>query len=243
MPDKASYEELEQKVQLLQNECAELRRAEEQFRLLLQNMNDAVYVHEIFGESHGQIIEVNDRACEMLGYTRAELLKMNVASLDVPEHRAHIPQAREEILQNRHVIFDTEHLTKNGMRIPVEISGRLFEFRGMQCVLTIVRDMTERKLAQERNMKQQHLNQMLLDSFPCIALLLRPQTREIIAMNQAAAAVGCALGQTCFATWPKIRTTLLLVSCTQAVGERKRAALGSGRLGRRLGRALDSCGG
>ena len=52
-------------------------------------------------------------------------------------------------------------------------------------------------------MKQQHLNQMLLDAFPCIALLLRPQTREIIAMNQAAAAVGCALGQTCFATWPK----------------------------------------
>ena len=203
MPDKLSYEELEQKVQSLQNECAALGRAEDQVRLLLQNMNDAVYVHEIFGESHGQIVEVNDRACEMLGYTRAELLKMNVATLDIPEYRTRIPQMREEILQNRHVIFDTEHLAKNGMRIPVEVSGRLFDFRGTPCVLTIVRDMSERNLAQARNMRQQHLNQMLLDSFPCVALLMRPHTREIIAMNKAAAAAGCVLGRTCFETWAK----------------------------------------
>jgi len=48
-------------------------------------MNDAFYVHKISGVRHGKIIEVNDRACEMLGYTRAELLKMSVVSLDAPE--------------------------------------------------------------------------------------------------------------------------------------------------------------
>ena len=45
------------------------------------------------------------------------------------------------------------------------------------------------------------LNQILLDNIPCVALLLRPSTREIVASNQAAVKIGAVPGTTCFAAW------------------------------------------
>jgi PAS domain S-box-containing protein len=51
--------------------------------------------------------------------------------------------------------------------------------------------------------ERSRLNQILLDSMPCIALLLKPSTREIVASNQAAVKVGAVPGKQCFATWGK----------------------------------------
>jgi signal transduction histidine kinase/FixJ family two-component response regulator len=59
----------------------------------------------------------------------------------------------------------------------------------------------ERKQAEEALREKSHLNQTLLDAFPCVALLLRPQTREIIASNTAAVKVGAIPGTHCFSTW------------------------------------------
>lgn len=51
-----------------------------------------------------------------------------------------------------------------------------------------------------------HLNQILLDNMPCVALLLRPSTREIVASNHAARRIGALPGTTCFATWGQRET-------------------------------------
>ncbi len=56
----------------------------------------------------------------------------------------------------------------------------------------------ERRLQQEKN-----LNRILLDSMPCIALLMRPKTRDVIASNKAAGKVGAIPGTQCFKTWAK----------------------------------------
>ena len=48
-----------------------------------------------------------------------------------------------------------------------------------------------------------HLNRVLVDSFPCVALLIRPVTREVVAANAAARAAGAFPGRTCFETWAK----------------------------------------
>jgi PAS domain S-box-containing protein len=50
-------------------------------------------------------------------------------------------------------------------------------------------------------LSQSRLNQILLDNLPCVALLLRPSSREIVASNQAAVKVGAVPGSQCFATW------------------------------------------
>ena len=59
----------------------------------------------------------------------------------------------------------------------------------------------EHKHAEDALREKTHLNQILLDAFPCVALLLRPQTREIIASNTAAVKVGALPGTHCFSTW------------------------------------------
>ncbi|MCL5022482.1 MAG: PAS domain S-box protein [Nitrospirae bacterium] len=64
-----------------------------------------------------------------------------------------------------------------------------------------VRYAIERKHAEESLKQNLRLNQILLDSFPCVALLLRPETREIVASNQAAKNVGAVPGMRCFSTW------------------------------------------
>ncbi len=68
-------------------------------------------------------------------------------------------------------------------------------------------DITERKKAEEELRERTQLNQVLLDAFPCVALLLRPHTREIVASNAAAVQAGAVSGAHCFSTWGKRETS------------------------------------
>ena len=126
-----------------------LRESEERYRLLLQNAHDMIFVHEITGEGPGKFLEVNDKICITLGYTREELLAMNVSDIDVPEQNERIPAIQKDLFTNQHITFETEHFTKDGQRVPVEVSANLFDLHGKQTVLAIVRDITERKRAEE----------------------------------------------------------------------------------------------
>lgn len=75
------------------------------------------------------------------------------------------------------------------------------ENAGREKALIRTEDFLEEKARalQERT----RLNQILLDAFPCVALLLRPQTREIVASNAAAVKAGAVPGTRCYATWGK----------------------------------------
>jgi signal transduction histidine kinase/HAMP domain-containing protein len=62
-------------------------------------------------------------------------------------------------------------------------------------------EIAERRKAEENLKQTVHQNQILLDAFPCVALLLRPRTREIVASNAAAVKVGAVPGAFCHSTW------------------------------------------
>ena len=121
------------------------QQSESRYRLLLQNLNDAVYVHEATPEKAGAIVDVNDQVCRMLGYTRDELLALSVAAIDVPEQAAKLPKILTQVFAEGQALFETEHLAKDRRRIPVEVSARLFELNGQPMILSVVRDITERK--------------------------------------------------------------------------------------------------
>ncbi len=127
----------------------ELRESEEKYRLLIQNINDAVFVFLPDDSSVDRIIEVNDRGCQMLGYSRDELPGMRVCDICCADGDENWAVIRERIITYGHAVFQTIVTDRNKHDIPVEVSARIFSLHGRPVILAIVRDISERKMADE----------------------------------------------------------------------------------------------
>jgi PAS domain S-box-containing protein len=126
------------------------RESEERYRLLFNSGNDAIFVHGIT-EDHlpGNFIEVNDVVCHWLGYSREELLRLSPQKIASQENIADFPKTMEQLFTKKHVLFERALVTKTGKEIPVEINALMFELHGQPTVLSIARDITERKRTEE----------------------------------------------------------------------------------------------
>ena len=125
-----------------------LRESEERYHRLFNSINDPVFVHHFTKDKMpGLFVEVNDAACQRYGYTRDELLKMRPMDIDAPEGLAVIPEAMQTLVDKEYAMWEGMHLTREGRKIPVEISNVLFNLHGDQMILSVVRDITERKKA------------------------------------------------------------------------------------------------
>lgn len=122
-----------------------LRESEEKFRELFNNATDAIVIHDI----DGRFLEVNDIICKRLGYSRKELMVMTPSDIDAPEYANGVPELINRVQKNNFLTFETVHLTKNGRRIPVEVSSRPIKYQGKMAILSTARDITERKQAEE----------------------------------------------------------------------------------------------
>ncbi len=122
-----------------------LRESENKYRLLFENANDAIFLHEVSRKGPRKIFMVNKAACRMLGYTQKELEQMTIADIDVPEQKKKISAILDRLFSKGNAVFETEHLRKNGSRIPVIVSIRVFDFQSTKVMLSIVRDISERK--------------------------------------------------------------------------------------------------
>ncbi|MFP4205029.1 MAG: sensor histidine kinase [Spirochaetaceae bacterium] len=123
----------------------------EVYRQIFENANDAIYLFELDERGlPGRILEVNDLACKRLGYTREEYLAMDPAQMDAPETEVDIPESMDHLRERGHETIELIHLARDGTRIPVEVSSHLFHVGGKTRHLAIVRDIRERKRAEER---------------------------------------------------------------------------------------------
>ncbi|MEA2035300.1 MAG: PAS domain S-box protein, partial [Euryarchaeota archaeon] len=128
-----------------------LKESEGKFRELFNNINEAVFFHEVQSDStHGKFVEVNDVACNRLGYTREELLQMCVADINTRtvqnDDPAHVEVFKSDGLSS----YDAEHVRKDGSVFPVHVNARMIEMRGHHYILSIVRDITEEREARRR---------------------------------------------------------------------------------------------
>ncbi|MFA7302972.1 MAG: PAS domain S-box protein [Methanoregula sp.] len=131
-----------------------LRESEERYRTLFQNVNDAIFLHGFTEEGlPGQFIGVNEIACDRLQYTRDELLRMSPHDIDAPETWAEYHKYSDQLHTEGKATFEAVHVKKDGTRVPVEISAHIFTFRDQKMVLSLVRDITERRKAKEALME------------------------------------------------------------------------------------------
>ena len=134
------------------------KKSDSKYKILFDGINDAVFIQPFKSKGFANFIDVNKSTCERLGYSRDELLKMSAKEIsekkDVEEQGSIIGRAK--LLQNKKSIFETNHITKSGKLIPVEISSKIFEIDGERIIFSLARDITERKIAEDKLRKSKN---------------------------------------------------------------------------------------
>lgn len=133
----------------------QLLQSEERYRLLFNSGNDAIFVHTVTeSEDNTSLIEVNDVLCQKLGYEREGLLKLPLRSISENYSEADVAAKMDKLFREKHILYEDVFLPRTGKPIPVEISAHLFEFNGVPTIMSIARDITARKRAQEQIQEQ-----------------------------------------------------------------------------------------
>ncbi|VAX24851.1 diguanylate cyclase/phosphodiesterase (GGDEF & EAL domains) with PAS/PAC sensor(s) [hydrothermal vent metagenome] len=124
-----------------------LRESEIEYRSLFEYASDAIF---IIAPDTRFILQANKVASAQLGYTNEELLSMRIDDINIlasaEEHHAAI----EKLKKMSSVIFETRSKRKNGELIDVEVSSRFIQYSGKMVIQSFVRNITERKRAEER---------------------------------------------------------------------------------------------
>lgn len=108
----------------------------------MEQASDGIHTYDM----QGNILDVNLSLCEMLGYSREELLRMNIRDLVSAEELARFPIRFDDLGAGRKIISERRLRRKDGTFTPVEISGKILDDGLLQA---IIRDVSERKQAEE----------------------------------------------------------------------------------------------
>ncbi|HKJ80552.1 MAG TPA: PAS domain S-box protein [Ignavibacteriaceae bacterium] len=116
------------------------------FRTLIDKSNDAI---EVVDTETAQFIDVNERACTDLGYSRSELLSMKIFDIDPGQTPEIFRSLMDKFQLSSSTIVESLHQRKDGSTFPVEINVTIVKLEKMYTI-SIVRDITERKMAENR---------------------------------------------------------------------------------------------
>ena len=162
-----------------------LRESETRYRTLFDAGKDSIFLFP--GKADGMplnFIDVNLVACEKYGYTRDEFLTMSPSDLIAPEYHEMMPALGAMLTEKQKMRAEWEDIAKDGHRIPVDVSVTLFELSGQPICMAVVRDMTERKLA-EKALKDSEKRLAAIIEFLPDATFVIDNERTVIAWNRA----------------------------------------------------------
>ncbi len=174
-------------VEKLEKLLTALQESEDRYRTLFDSASDAIFIHDM-GD---RFLKVNQVACERLGYSREELLRMTPADISSPEYARLVQERVLELRKVGHAFFETAQVRRDGTVIPTELSSRIIEYKGKPAVLSIARDVTERRRTEETIRRQADLLQKTFDSMTDAVFILdaRVSPPIILECNEAASAI------------------------------------------------------
>ena len=202
----ASEEEIRSHVDELYSAQQIITDTKDRYLALFEAAGDAIFLHEIDADGMpGKFNEVNGRACESLGYTREELLGLTVIDIAGEKAIREAPDRMQELLEWGHSIFESDHKRKDGSTFPVEVSSRVIRHPDETLILSVVRDISERKAAEEALRQMEEEKSTVLNSMPVMLAYLNPDLTIRYANRASAASVGMSqqdlIGRHCFEIW------------------------------------------
>lgn len=160
---------LRQMVSELKAEEAEHKRVEEaisqmqeaNYRAIFNAANDAIFVHDM---ETGQILDVNEKACEMFCYPKDELLKLDVGAIssgEAPYNQENAVRLVNKSAQGESQLFEWHCKDKAGRLFWVEVNLKRAVIGTKYRILAVVRDITERKITEEALMQRNYQLEIL----------------------------------------------------------------------------------
>jgi PAS domain S-box-containing protein len=163
-----------------------LRESEQRFRTFVDHATDAFFLQD----DRGVILDVNRQACESLGYTRDELVGKTPSDFDPDVTPALLEELDRKLNAEELVAFESRHRRKDGAIFPVEVRGRAFWEGGRRFLVSLARDISERKQDEALLDGQKRILELIIQGEPLphvLAVLCR--TIEELAQGEMLASV------------------------------------------------------
>ncbi len=119
----------------------DLRSSQERNQIFVENATDAFFISDL----KGKIVDVNNAACDNLGYSRNELLNFTVFDIDRSYSKEKVNEIIKSISINQTFAIESIHTRKDGSTFPVDLKAKLFLMNGVPMIISFPRDITELK--------------------------------------------------------------------------------------------------
>ena len=139
---------------MVEDRTKELVKSNKWHQALFENATDGIVVLD----RNGIIVNVNERACEMHGFSKEALVGSHSSLLEVDENRGAAAEHLQQLLQGESLVYETVHFRKNGSRIFLEVSSRAIPIYDEVFVQSFQRDITEKKKIQEHLFQAQKMD-------------------------------------------------------------------------------------
>ncbi|MBP1908952.1 GAF domain-containing protein [Methanolobus bombayensis] len=125
--------------------------SEQKLRIILNNVNDQIYISELDGKN----VAVNQAVVDTLGYSKKEMLSTYPSDIVPAKDVRRVSKLMKGIETDGRAIYETEAISKDGKQIPLEVSARFVIYDGKKTILSVARDITERKKAESKRLLEE----------------------------------------------------------------------------------------
>ncbi len=151
-----------------------LRKSEAQYRELIDGMIETVWIIDF----DGNLLDVNHSATEVLGYTQKELLDIGLYGIDSSLKKEAIRALAGAMPKDETQMFETSHRKKDGTIFPVEVYSSLVTYHGKPAILSIARDITDRKRAEKQLQESEEKHRLINQNIPVLVYAALPDEKS-----------------------------------------------------------------